>query len=397
MKSDLSDIIGCLVMKRRLLSRTVPTRDVRLGKSKMRKKTVFSPVAALVLSAVAVLGLAAAGCSTGVPRPSSPPSVSEKAIIPADSPKLPPRGFYMGLLPTPAEGQSFAEAFLVASKHAEFVPVWGKPTPFYKMAAELSGDWGRTFVEQYIRGNGMFPIVHMSFFGGGVKLESPPDIPAATLISPDWRKAYKQTALDIVRTARPLYLSLGNEVNRWYEQYGARSGDPYGFQHYVSLYTEIYDAVKELSPQTKVFCTFAREIVAQHREADLAVLRMFPAEKVDLLVLTSYPFAVKGIRLAADIPNDYYARALTYMPDKPLGFSELGWAALEAFGGEEGQADFMAEVAKRLTVEQGMNLHLFGWSWLSALDENDAIALIKRDGSPRLAYSLWQELSLAGK
>jgi hypothetical protein len=31
----------------------------------------------------------------------------------------------------------------------------------------------------------------------------------------------------------------------------------------VTLYEEIYDAVKELSPETKVFCTFAREVVAE--------------------------------------------------------------------------------------------------------------------------------------
>lgn len=69
--------------------------------------------------------------------------------------------------------------------------------------------------------------------------------------------------LDVVRASKPLYLSVGNEVNRWYEKYGANSSSPNGFQHFVTLYEEIYDAVKELSPETKVFCTFAREIVAE--------------------------------------------------------------------------------------------------------------------------------------
>ncbi len=243
----------------------------------------------------------------------------------------------------------------------------------------------------------MFPLVHMSFIGAGMILESPPDIPAATLNNPDWRKAYREAALGIVRAVRPLYLSLGNEVNRWYEQYGAESSDPNGFQHYVSLYSEIYDAVKELSPETQVFCTFAREIVAQNREADLAVLGMFEAEKMDLLVFTSYPYSVKGINRPDDIPDNYYARALTYVPGKPFGFTELGWPALEDFGGEEGQADFIIQSANRLTREQGVNLHLFGWQWLSALDENDAVAMIKRDGSPRLAYHTWRELVSPGE
>jgi hypothetical protein len=272
----------------------------------------------------------------------------------------------------------------------------------------LSTEWQRSCQENGDRcscssisgamaGNGMFPLVHMSFIGAGMTLESPSDIPGATLGNPDWRKAYRDAALDIVRAIRPLYLSLGNEVNCWYEQYGAESSDPNGFQHYVSLYCEIYDAVNDLSPETKVFCTFAREIVSQNREADLSVLGMFDVEKMDLLVFTSYPYSVKGINRPEDIPNDYYARALTHMPGKPFGFTELGWPALEAFGGEEAQADFIVQSVNRLTREQGVDLHLLGWPWLSALDENDAMALLKRDGSPRLAYQTWQELATSGK
>ena len=54
----------------------------------------------------------------------------------------------MRLLPTPAEAQSFSTAYQKASECAEFVPVWGRPTPFYQIPAELSGDWGRAFVER---------------------------------------------------------------------------------------------------------------------------------------------------------------------------------------------------------------------------------------------------------
>lgn len=66
----------------------------------------------------------------------------------------------------------------------------------------------------------------------------------ATLSDGTWRNTYKEAVLDAVRAAKPLYLSPGNEVNRWYEQYGAGSDDPNGFQHFVSLYEDIYDAVK---------------------------------------------------------------------------------------------------------------------------------------------------------
>jgi len=185
------------------------------------------------------------------------------------------------------------------------------------------------------------PLVHMSFIGPGLTLATPLGMEEATLSDSEWRQAYKSAVLEVVRVSEPLYLSVGNEVNRWCEKYGANASSPNGFQHFVSLYEEIYDAVKELSPDTRVFCTFAREIVAELREADLDVLRMFNADKIDILVFTSYPHAVQGINKPQDIPNDYYSKALDYIPGKPFGFSELGWPSLDAFGGEKGQADFL--------------------------------------------------------
>ncbi|MEM3708396.1 MAG: hypothetical protein QXF43_01985, partial [Nitrososphaerales archaeon] len=145
--------------------------------------------------------------------------------------------------------------------------------------------------------------------------------------------------------------------------------------------------------ETKVFCTFAREIVSKNREADLSVLSMFNPEKMDLLVFTSYPYSVQGINRPSDIPNDYYSKALIYMPDKPVGFSELGWPSMDAFGGEQAQADFIAQVVGRLTREQGINLYLFGWAWLHDLNENDSIGLIKRNGTEKLAYEVWKNIS----
>lgn len=211
----------------------------------------------------------------------------EKNLTPIDSPHLPDRGFFMGILPTPGENQTFSEVCAQAAQYCEFVSVWGRPTPFYNLADDLNGEWDGTFVQEYIRNNGMFPIIHLSFFGPGVTLITPPGLEGATLDNPQWRDAYKRAALNCVKVTRPLYLSIGNEVNRWYEKYGAELGNPNSFQHYISLYEEIYDSIKEISPQTIVFCTFAREIVAEYRTANLVVLNIFPTNKLDILVFTS--------------------------------------------------------------------------------------------------------------
>ncbi len=353
-----------------------------MGEKMTTKKIIMTFFSILIITVIIVSILT-----------SNPQNNEQETIYPADSPQIPSRGFYMGVLPIPRDGQSFEEAYSQAAEYSEFSPVWGRPTPFYDLAEDLSGSWGKTFLEQNIRGNGMFPIIHVSFIGQDLTLVTPPSMENGTLIDGKWREAYKKAVIDVVKSSRPLYLSIGNEVNRWYEKYGVEEDNPNGFQHYVSLYEEIYDAVKELSPETKVFCTFAREIVSKNREADLSVLSMFNPEKMDLLVFTSYPYSVQGINRPSDIPNDYYSKALIYMPDKPVGFSELGWPSMDAFGGEQAQADFIAQVVGRLTREQGINLYLFGWAWLHDLNENDSIGLIKRNGTEKLAYEVWKNIS----
>ncbi len=319
---------------------------------------------------------------------------------PLDSPQLPPRGYFMGLLPTPAAGQSFESAYTQSSAYVEFSPVWGRPTPFYGLANDLKGKWGRTFLKGYIRGNGMFPVVNVSFFDGDVSLIAPPGLESATLSNSEWRRAYKKSVLDVVKASRPLFLCIGNEVNRWYEKYGIYNGGANSFEHYISLYEEIYDAVKSLSPKINVFCTFAREIVSEHREADLSILAEFDVAKLDLIAFTSYPYAVEKINSPSDIPDDYYSRIFIENRidmGKLFGFTEVGWSSMEAFGGEEAQAEFIEEIATRLTVEQGLKFFLFGWPWLHDVSENDTIGLIKYDGTEKMGYQYWKKLSQTNK
>jgi hypothetical protein len=337
---------------------------------------------------VVILVVAATVAVVVINSPKAP-----STVVPADSLAIPSRGYYMGFLPSLGDGQTFEQVYSQASENAEIIPVWGRPTPFYNFASDLSGSWGNTFVETYVRGNGMVPLIHLSFIGSNWTLAVPPSMEDATLSDSAWRQAYETAALDVVRASKPLFLSLGNEVNRWYEKCGTAEGNPNGFQNFVSLYNEVYDEVKELSPQTNVFCTFAREIVPENREADLSVLSLFNQSKMDLLVFTSYPYAVAGINSPSDLPSDYYSRALNYMPEKPFGFSELAWTANDYFGGEERQAEFLTLASGNLTKEQGVNLRLLCWVWLHDLSQTDQVGLIKSDGSERMAYQVWKTLA----
>lgn len=310
------------------------------------------------------------------------------AITPIDDPVLPPIGFYRGILPTNATGEDLAELYANVSKHTQFVPVWGRPSPFYEFADDIEGTWGDIFIDGLIRDNGMFPLVHMSFFGQGFTIVSPDNITSPTLNHTTWRNVYKQSAIDIVTASRPAYFSVGNEVNRWIDTNGMNGTDN-GFENFISLYNEIYDEIKILSPDTKVFCTFAREDVAGNHEADLSFLEKFDPSKLDILVFTSYPYSNAGVHDTIDIPDDYYSSAFQFIDPLPFGFSELGWSSRGEFGGEDGQADFLHDAYNRLTRDQGLDLELFGWAWLTDLSSATAIGLRTTDGTEKSAYSEW--------
>ncbi len=345
--------------------------------------SVFIPVGVILLLSLTTVLFQLSGCK----------KVVSSVVSPLDSVPLPSRGFYLGMLPTPAQGQILDSAYAEARRFCEFVPVWGRPTRFYELADDLGGWWGETFVTKLIRDNGMFPLIHMSFIDTGLTLVTPPNLPNATLKDHNWRKAYLQAAVTVVRTIRPRFLSLGNEVNRWYERYGADSGNPNGFIHYVTLYNEIYDSVKAVSPQTEVFCVFSREIVSENRTADMTVLDLFDPERLDMLIFTTYPYVLPEINRPEEVPNDYYYQIAKRMPGKRFGFSEAGWSSHLAFGGESAQADFVRDLVHRLTRDQGVNLYFLGWAWLTDLSNTDYIGLKRIDGSAKPAFYVWQEIS----
>ncbi len=310
------------------------------------------------------------------------------SVTPIDLIDEPSRGYLLGILPIPYDGQDFTEAYELGSETCELVPIWGKPSPYWEKTADLDGSWGETFVEDLTRSNGMAPLLHFSFMGEGLTLASPPGT-GYSLSKQEWRLQYKRAVIESVEAAKPAYLSVGNEVNRWYEKYGWEGEN--GFMHWVSLYEEIYDEVKAISPETKVFCTFSREIVSENREADMGVLSYFNPDKLDILVLTSYPHSLAGVNRPSDIADDYYSEVADILSGKPFGFSEVAWPSMNQFGGEQAQVDFIHRLDGDLT--DGFDIEFIMWPWLSDLDVNDYIGLIQRDGTPKRGYQAWVELS----
>ena len=351
--------------------------------------------------------------------------IAARPFDPADSPAAPSAGFHKGFLPNPGDDHPdpLEDPYDMAGQNAHFVPLWPDqvgegedfPAPtVWNFAVKLLRPRGSDVLGALVRGNGLFPLIQLSFIDGGYgayTLKTPedwdehPEYGEASLSNPYWRAFYKEAVLDVVRVARPLYLSVGNEVNKWYEQQmdpAAALGPENDFEHFVSLYEEIRDGVKALSPTTRVYCVIARETVARLCEADLDVLDLFDPATLDVVVFTSYPFTVKRdrdgnplpdpIHRPSDVPADYYASALADrgLAGKPLGFTEIGWPSENGpFGGEQAQADFLSVVPGALTADQGLDLRLLGWPWLHDLAGGDSHGLIERDGTAKTAFGVW--------
>lgn len=95
-------------------------------KIKTKNLSILAFIAVLVIGIVLI-----SGCVKKEITPTKP-----ETIIPDDSPQLPSRFFFMSILPTTAQGQSFDDSYSKAAQYLEFIPVWGRPTPFYNLAAD---------------------------------------------------------------------------------------------------------------------------------------------------------------------------------------------------------------------------------------------------------------------
>jgi len=316
----------------------------------------------------------------------------KKELKPADNPELPDRGYFMGMYPNPGSLQSEEEAFSQAAAFCEFVPIAFEDVPFYELPDMLSGSFGESYVTELTRGNGMFPVICLSFFNDSLQLVRPPGMENATLSTPSWKERYRDAALDVVRISKPLYFAVGKDVNLWYEKYGTGAGGPDDFNEFVELYEEIYDSVKRLCPSTMMFPLFTMEVPDQGREADLSVLGLFDFRKVDILVFTSHPYFIEELTSPSDLPDDYYSKAFRYFPACDFGLIDLAWPSSDSTGGEKGQADFLFDVATRLTRDRGLQLKLLGWSVLHDRNGCPPVGLITSEGEEKQAFGVWIEL-----
>jgi len=309
------------------------------------------------------------------------PACTEKADTTIVSQGEPLKG--VSLSPKSFQGDDFT-GFFAKAKQAGSIVSW-------------AGDWqelanlekgGPTVVASLASTYEYTPIIQAQFFTQSTgKLLRPFDETT--------RQQYKDAAVNFAKKFKPTYLGIGIEVNILYEK------SPADFDNFVSFYSEVYDAVKQASPDTKIFPTFQLEKMKgmsgglfggtnDPANAEWQLLDRFP--KADLIAFTTYPGLV--YETPAEIPADYYAETRT-KTTKPIAFTEIGWhSAASPAGWESAEEEQAAFVTRFFELTKSLDAELFIWSFLydqNTIEPFNTMGLISREGNEKTAFNIWRD------
>jgi hypothetical protein len=232
----------------------------------------------------------------------------------------------------------------------------------------------------------------------------------ANFANPKVRSAYTNYTLWIVRMFHPRYLGLASEINTYMDAH------PDDAPNFLSLYKEIYKAVKAEAPATKIFVTYQWEELnnlfppiskgRQQYHINWDQVEAFEPN-LDLWVISSYPFVI--FKSGADIPSDYYTPLLS-RTSKPLAVAEGGYTSKPVgtlSGTQEDQVAYLDaihdQVGPRLTFWVYLLLNDFdldsyaNFMKANGQNANDvntlgmfaSVGLRNFDGTPKSAMDLW--------
>ncbi len=346
---------------------------------------------------VLILMLALAGCANqgAQQQPASPsttaPANGEVAPVPPSVPSTPPAetspapnaGTVKGVTLTPKSYKtSDFTNFFAKAKEAGTIVAWAGDWN----ALEVSDSSGPNVVAELSGTYAYTPLIEAQFFTPSTgKLLRPLDTAA--------KEKYTRDAAAFAEKYKPAYLAFGIEVNTLYEKL------PADFDAFADFFSEVYDAVKEKSPSTKVFTIFQLEKmkglngglfggVNNESKARWALLDKFP--KSDIIAFTTYPGLI--YKSPSEIPADYYSE-LSSRTSKPIAFTEIGWHSASSPAGWESSETEQAEFV-RLFFERTSSIkpEFAVWSFLydqPAQQPFDSMGLFNADGSAKQAWDSW--------
>jgi len=263
-------------------------------------------------------------------------------------------------------------------------------TGFFKEAVHAgemvmwAGDWmhldkAAKVVTELAPQYGYIPLIEATFHSNG-KLIRP--------LTEENKKIYRDTAVAFAKKYKPAYLGLGIEVNSVYLKSAA------DFEQFVPFYNGIYDAVKTVSPGTRVFTVFHLEnmkgLTLWELEETRAHWELIDKFKSDLIAFTTYP----GLfyKDPSNIPADHYTEIKSHTA-KPVAFTEIGWHSEASPKGWESSEQEQAEFVETFfNLTSGMNVKIDIWSFLydpETFEPFNSMGLQRDDGTARPAWDIW--------
>ncbi|MSQ41781.1 MAG: hypothetical protein EXR65_01910 [Dehalococcoidia bacterium] len=278
----------------------------------------------LALALLAVCALLLAGCR----REPQPPAGFQR--IPREAAGA-PRAYQIGFSALPAEltDAAYLASFDLAANYGELLliqraPAWADFMPGRSPSDQLNDATLRERAALQERGLQLLYALDPFDPADRGRLASPPPGYASKQLSDgDLRHAYVLNARYIALNYRPAYMALGTEVNATFER------DPAAYRAFVEAYAEVYRAVREASPETRVFVTFQYEQL-------LGIVPWEPphvprwellddfAGRLDLFAITTFPSFV--YQVARKVPPRYYSQ-LREHSSAPVAFAAAGYAS----------------------------------------------------------------------
>ena len=238
--------------------------------------------------------------------------------------------------------------------------------------------------------NNLVPVIEVNFFNQeSGKLLRP--------LSVGNRQSYLDGSVSFARQYQPPYFGMGVEIDTFYR------AEPGEFDLFADLFSEVYDAVKAVSPQTQVFTTFQYERLQGLRgglfggtndlkKSNWDLLAKFP--KADLIAFTTYPGLI--YKDPRDIPSDYYSRIKSHT-EKPVAFTEMGWFSGRGITGWESSEGEQARfIARFFELTEGLDPQLAIWLHLYQQAKTEpfgTMSLFGEDGQPKDAWDVWVKAS----
>lgn len=288
------------------------------------------PRLALHAALLALLALAAAGCR--VERVEQPAFTATPRTEVGE-----PRPFRLGFssLPARLDDAAYVEALDLAALHGDLLliqraPSWAEFLPGVEPSEELRDLTRREVQAIEERRLTLFYAIDPYRPSDRGRLAALPEQYADSgILNRDLGAALVAEARFVASAYRPAYLAFGVEVNATYDR------SPGEYLAYLEVYRRVYDAVKELSPQTLVFPTFQYEQLLGATPWEVEHPPRWErlddfGERLDLVAIATFPSLIHTVARA--IPADYYSQ-LREQTELPIAFAAVGFASGPGPGG----------------------------------------------------------------